>query len=369
MSFAELDEAPPRYDEVEPAPTTEGRPRRPSRPSGPERRALLRRRIGALLVAFGLLVLLVLLTRGCLAASQDRAYTEYAHDAGNVSRESLQMSRSLFELLRGGAPKDTVEIQNSVNGFRAQADLLVDRARGLDTPDRFSASNRFLTLTLEFRRDGLAQIARELPAALGENDRAAATARIANSMRGFLVSDVVYDQRVVPAIRDGLRDRELAAEGDLPRGAFLPDIEWVRESILTERLGQLREGPAEVAAGARGLGLGVVTAGGETLSETGPAQVAAKTDLAFSVQVQNQGAMPEEDTEVTITVTGGPQPLSVERTLPSIPAGGSETATIPLADTPPTGRPVTVKVRVQPAEGEASTEDNESSFPVTFSEG
>jgi hypothetical protein len=368
MSFPELDEAPPRPEE-EPAAPPEPRPRRPVRPSGPERRALLRRRLVALLVAFGLLALIVMATRGCLNARQDRAYAEYAHDAGNVSEESLQMGRSLFELLRGGAPEDTIELQNSVNGFRAQADLLVDRVRGLDAPGRFATANRFLTYSLEFRRDGLAQVGRELPTALGEEDREAANARIADSMRAFLVSDVIYAQRVVPDIRAGLRERRLLAEDALPRENFLPDVDWLRQGTVAERLGALRKEPTEMAAGARGLALGVVTAGGETLNESAPAQLAAKTDLTFSVQVQNQGAMPEEDVKVGIEVTGGPAPISVERTLPSIPAGGSETATIPLADTPPTGRPVTIKVRVEAAGGESQTDDNESSFPATFTEG
>ena len=368
MSFAQLDEAPPRYEE-EPDAAPPERPRRPPRPTGPERRALVRRRIAALVVAVGLLALLVLATRGCLDWQADRAYTEYARDAGAVSTDSLQQGESLFELLRGRDEKDTVELQNSVNGFRAQADLLVDRARNLDAPDRFDSANRFLTYSLEFRRDGLAQLARELPRALGQNDRADANARIADAMRSFLVSDVLYSQRVAPDVADALRERDLPADAELNSAHFLPTIDWLREDTVADRLGSLREGPSEVAAGARGLALGVVTAGGETLNESTPAQLRASTDLAFSVQLQNQGSVPEEQVEVTVTVTGGPKPLSVERVVPSIPAGGSETAMIPLADTPPTGRPVTVKVRVKPAQGESRVDDNESSFPATFSAG
>src|SRR5829696_261623 len=190
MSFVQLDEAPPRYEEAPDA--APERPRRPPRATGPERRALVRRRIVALVVALGLLALLVLGTRGCLDWQADRAYTEYARDARAVSDDSLQQSESLFELLRGREQKDTVELQSSVNGFRAQADLLVDRAHNLDPPDRFASANEFLTYVLEFRRDGLAQLAHALPTALGQNDREDANARIADAMRSFLVSDVLY---------------------------------------------------------------------------------------------------------------------------------------------------------------------------------
>ncbi len=362
MSFAQLDEAPPRREESSPG---ERRPR-PPRPSPAERRAVLRRRLLALLLGVLLLVLLVIATRGCLDARADRAYSDYAADVSALSDESLQQSQGLFEVLRGGGPQEPVELQNSVNGFRTQAEQLVDRARALDPPDAMAGANRFLAHSLEFRQDGLAGIATALPTALGEEDRDAATTQVARNMRDFLVSDVLMSERVAPEVREGLRERRLAPESDLPGGEFLPGIDWLEERRVSRRLGALRDGPGEVAAGARGLAVGVVTAGGETLNESAPTQVTADTDLAFSVQVQNQGAVPEEQLKVSVAVTGGPAPLSVERTLESIPAGGSETATIPLADTPPTGRPVTVTVKLEPGEGEGRTDDNQSSFPATF---
>lgn len=292
--------------------------------------------------------------------------SEYARDVDAVSVESFQQSRSLFELLRGGGEKQAVEVQSTVNGFRAQADLLLDRARGLEAPDSLGSANRFLVYALEFRRDGLARLAAELPTALGEEGRDAATARITRNMRNFLASDVLYAQRVAPEVRAGLRQRDLSGEASLSAREFLPAIDWLQESKVSERLDALREGPGEVGAGARGLALGVVTAGGETLTESSPVEVTAGQDLAFSVQVQNDGAVPEEDVKATVSIAGGPASLAVERTLESIPAGGSETVTLPLADNPPTGRPVTVGVRVDSAEGEGRTDDNESSYPATF---
>lgn len=326
----------------------------------------MRRRLLALGLGLGLLVLLVIGTRGCLNAREDRALSEYARDVDAMSIESAQQSRSLFGLLRGGGGKEAVEIQSTVNGFRAQADLLLDRARGLEAPDSLGSANRFLVYAFEFRRDGLARLAAELPTALGEEGRDAATARITRNMRKFLVSDVLYSERVAPQVREGLRRRDLGGEEGPRARDFLPAIDWLREDTVSERLAALREGPGEAGAAARGLALGVVTAGGETLSESSPVQVTAAQDLAFSVQVENEGAVPEEEVKAKVTITGGPTPLAVERTLESVPAGGSETVTLPLADNPPTGRPVTVEVQVESADGEGRTDDNESSFPATF---
>lgn len=365
MSFAELDEAPIREKEASP----QERPGRPTRPSGPERRAVLRRRLLAMAIGLGLVALLVVATRGCLDARADRAFRDYSSDVTALSDESLQQSQSLFEVLGGGGDEEPVELQNTVNGFRTQAEQLVERARALDAPDRLAEPNRFLAYSLEFRRDSLAGIATALPTALGEADRDAATAEIARNMRGFLVSDVMFSQRVAPELREGLAERDLAPEAKLPRSDFLPAIDWLAPSTVSGRLDALRDAPGEVAAGARGLGLGVVTAGGETLDESAPTQVSASTDLAFSIQVQNQGAVPEEEVEVSVSITGGPTPLAVERTIETIPAGGSESATLPLADNPPTGSPVTVTVKVEPAEGESRLEDNEASYPATFAPG
>ena len=195
MSFAEIDEAP--QHEQEPS-RVETRPDRRTRPSGPERRAVLRRRLLVLVLGVALLLLLVIATRGCLDARADRAYREYARDVIALSDESVQQSNSLFEVLRGGGNEEAVELQNTVNGFRTQAEQLVDRAHALDAPDRMAAANRFLAYSLEFRRDGLAGIATELPVALGEEDRDGATARITRDMRDFLVSDVLFAQRVAP---------------------------------------------------------------------------------------------------------------------------------------------------------------------------
>ena len=362
MSFAETDEAPLHRQESSPGGP---RPIRHPRPSGPERRAVLRRRLLALVLGAALLFVLVIATRGCLDARADRAYSEYARDVSALSDESLQQSNSLFEILRGGG-EEAVELQNSVNGFRTQAEQLVDRARALDPPEQMTGLNRFLVLSLEFRRDGLAGIAADLPTALAENDRDAAIAQIAGYMRDFLVSDVLLVERVAPELRETLATRDLAPESDVPGGEFLPAIDWLREEEVSERLGALREGSGEVGAGARGLALGVVTAGGETLNESSPTQVSATQDLSFSVQVQNQGAVPEEQVEVSIAITGGAAPLTVERTLAQLPAGGSATATLPLADTPPTEKPVTVNIKVDSAEGEGRTDDNESSYPATF---
>jgi len=83
--------------------------------------------------------------------------------------------------------------------------------------------------------------------------------------------------------------------------------------------------------------------------------------------VQNQGES-EEEMAVRLTLSGeGIEPLERDKELAEpLAAGESETVSIPLAETPPTGMPVTVEVEVAPVPGESEKGNNRGSFAVTF---
>ena len=55
-----------------------------------------------------------------------------------------------------------------------------------------------------------------------------------------------------------------------------------------------------------------------------------------------------------------------EQRLPSIKPGEQKTVTIPLAASPPTGRPVTITVEVKPVPGEKKVDNNTQRFPAIF---
>jgi ABC-type uncharacterized transport system substrate-binding protein len=95
-----------------------------------------------------------------------------------------------------------------------------------------------------------------------------------------------------------------------------------------------------------------------TVSGSGPYEIDA--------QVQNQGDSDESDVIVVVEVTGGPEPISAETTIPRIIAGGTETASMTLEVDPPPGQEVTVEVTVQPVPGEQLTSNNTSTYQVTF---
>jgi hypothetical protein len=316
-------------------------------------------------------ILLVLGVRGCLDARKERAIKDYVRDVGALVQESDQQSKQLFDLLSSsGGREQAVDVENALNGFRVQSAQLVDRARDTDHPGEVDQAQRYLLETLEFRRDGMAKIADSLPQALGDQERREGTDAVTAQMQSFLTSDVVYSQRFVPNIQEVLSDEDLTGEVRIPRSQFLPDIEWLQPSFVSDRVGRIRTGRGgdeQASPGLHGNGLAGVTLGGQTLSPGGAApSIKLSGDLSFDVQVANQGENTETDVVVRITVGRGDDAVELEETLDTIAAGETKTVKVPLADQPPTGQNVPITVEVEPVPGEDKTDNNKQSYSAIF---
>jgi len=330
---------------------------------------LVRRGIAA---GAGLLVLILLVfgVRGCLNARKEQAIKDYVRDVGALVQESDQQSRQLFQLLSGssGGREQAVDIENTLNGYRIQSDQLVDRARDTDHPGDVDQAQRYLLETLEFRRDGLARIADALPQALGDQERRQGTDKVTADMQLFLTSDVVYSQRFVPNLNTVLKDQDLSGEVRVPNSQFLPDIQWLQPSFVAQRVGRIRTGGGGRAAspGLHGDGLGTVSLGGQALSPGSSASIPLTGDLAFDVQVLNQGENTETDVEVRITVGKGSDAIDLNETIDSIARGETKTVKVPLKEKPPTGQNVPITVEVAAVPGEKKTDNNKQTYSAIF---
>jgi hypothetical protein len=346
-------------------------PRRSADGGAADHRTLLIRRSVALVVGVLLLIALVLGIRGCLSARAEQQLTDYTRDTSDLVQESNRQSEQFFGLLRNPAGRSPADLQATVNGVRVRAARLVDRAGTVESPDEISEAHEFLTQTLEFRRDGLTAVARRLPAALADEGRGAASAQIAAQMQNFVASDVIYSQRFLPGLQGRLRSEQLLGQVRPPRSVFTQHIDWLEPRFVSARLDAIREGEdadGGAAPGLHGTGLGTVTVqpGGQTLAEQGGAAIPVTEDLAFAVQVQNQGQSVEQDVSVEVAITGAGRPIRVRATLDTIAVGATETVTIPLATAPPTGQPVSIVVRIAPVRGERMLDNNRGTFRAVF---
>lgn len=330
---------------------------------------MVRRSIAA---GAGLLVLILLVfgVRGCLDSRKDSAINDWVRDVDALMKESNGESDALFAQLSGGEGGTDVEVENALNSFRIQSAQLVDRAEGLDHPGDLDQAQQQLVETLRFRAEGIAQIADALPNALTDGDQADGAARqIAGAMQLFLASDQIYVRRVLPALDEVLEERGLSQT--LTESTFLKDLSWLDPAEVADRLSGIASGGGagdeEAAPGLHGNGIGTATLGGQTLTPGTATSVTAGADLAFEVQVLNQGENTETDVKVTATIGSGDDAITAEGVIDTIAAGESQTVSIPLEETPPTGQAVPVKIEVELVPGEdESVGNNEAEYSVIF---
>jgi hypothetical protein len=319
----------------------------------------------------GLLVLILLIfgVKGCLDARKEQAFKDYVRDVDSIGRESVQERGQLFGLLQGrGGRNQAVNIENTLNQLRNESAQLVDRTKALGPPDQLSSAQRSLVETLDFRREGLAAIADALPTALGDQDRRRGTTTVAQQMQVFLASDVIYSRRFVTNLATQLKTQNLDGQVRIPTSQFLPTVQWIDPAFVTDRVDALRSGSGggPAAPGLHGTGLGTVTLGGQTLSPGATATVTAGADLAFQVQVLNQGENDETGVTVKVTMGRGGSAQNLEGRIDSIARGQTKSVSIPVKKTPPTGQAVPITVEVQPVPGEKKTDNNKQTFSAIF---
>jgi hypothetical protein len=343
--------------------------RRPPRGPSTDRQTLMLRRTIALVGGVIVLILFVLLVRGCLNARKENAIKDYSTDSAELLRESKEDGDQLFNLLEGkGGTDQATAIINQLNGYRTSSSNRVDRAKALDVPGDLSGAQDDLLEVLELRRDGFADITDALQVALGDQDRRQGSDDVAIQMQVFLASDIIDQKRFRPQLFDVLRNEDLSAP-NLPKKGFVPDIEWLQPDFVADQVNALRTGTGGGGAAAPGLhgnGIAGVSLGGTALAPGGSASVQLTGDLSFQIQVQNQGENTETDVVVRVTVGDGGDADTQEETIPTIAAGELKTVTIPLSRQPPTGQNVPIKVEVKPVPGEQKTDNNTQESSVIF---
>jgi hypothetical protein len=346
--------------------------RRSPRGQSVDRQTLMARRgiagVGVLIVV----ILFVLLLRGCLDARKENAMEDYADRSAELMRESKLEGDALFDLLQSeGGTDQVVEIRNDLNGYRVSSSERVDRARELDVPDELEEANRYFLDVLELRRDGLALTADAMTTALGDQDRREGTEDVTRAMQVFLASDTIDMARFRPLLREALEEEELSMPR-FPTETFVRDVEWLDAAFVADQVNALRSGTGgaadeDAAPGLHGNGLAAVTLGGTTLTPGATGTTVQLTgDLAFEVQVQNQGENTETDVNVVVSVGEGDDAIELEEAIDTIAVGEIQTVTIPLTEQPPTGQNVPIAVEVEPVTGEEMTDNNVQEFSVIF---
>jgi hypothetical protein len=359
-------------------PRSSPRPRRSASAGGPstDQQTLLVRRAVAIGGLVLLLILLFIAVRSCASSRKESSLKDYNREVSSIVRESdTQISQPFFQLLGQAGSESPQDLQTNISGYRVQAEAQLKQARSLDVPNEMKGAQQALLMALEFRRDGLGEIAGQIRTALGDEGDAAnaAITNIAGQMQTFLASDVLYKARTAPLIKSALDDAEIGGQ-KIATSQFLPGVEWLSEQTVASQLDQQLTGgtkgqTGEPAPGLHGTGLESVTVGETRLQPDAPNRIPASADTAFVVRFTNQGENDEFDVKVTLTVEGGDKPIKVSRTVDTVAKGQTAEASLALGQKPPTGSAVTVKVAVAKVPGEQKTDNNNAEYDVLFTEG
>ena len=295
---------------------------------------------------------------------------DYVRGANELTKLSQAESTQLFDIL--SAPSDTdqtIDRQNQANALRSDSATLSDRARDLDVPDELSEANDYFVEALDLRRDGLAKVADELPGALAEEERAQQHRTDRGDDAGLPGERRAARQPASSRSRDGALWRRRTSTRRSPTASlrFVEDIQWVNPDFVADQIAGIRGTDGGAATpGLHGNGLVSTSLGGVALTPGGSATVPLTSDIAFDIQVMNQGDGTETDVVVQVTVGQGGDAIKAEETIPEIAAGEQKPVTIPLTKQPPTGQNVPIAVRVKPVPGEEVTDNNEAEYTVIF---
>jgi len=348
---------------------SEPRRRRPSPPGGrpppPDRhQQIVVRRAVAAGVGVLILILLVLGVRGCLNARKERSFENYVSDLSSIAAETQNLSQQFFKRLQDPGGLSPLEFEAEVKADRGAMEGLLDRAEGLDSPDELSEAQDLIVLSYELRRDGMAAISELLPVALGDRGSEKAIQGIADEMRTFLASDVLYG-KAQEQIEEELTAQEIAYDPETEPIAtqFLPaEPNWLDPNEVASALGGSASADEEATPGLHGLGLDAATLlpSGAAL-ETDVPVTATAADAELELTVTNQGES-DEDTTATYEIDGG---SSGEEPIEGITPGETATVNLPIEDAP-AGETVTLTVTVEPVPGEEIEDNNTITTEVTF---
>jgi hypothetical protein len=382
VSFFDEDDEPLRT-KTRARPRSTPRPRRGSTAAGgrgPDpQTALVRRMVGIIGIAL-LILVFGLVLHSCSTSRHKTALTDYNRQVNNIGTASAQTGTEFFRAMSQAPNQSPEDLQQSISSFKVNAEQQLKQAQDLSTPDDMRAAQQSLLIALELRRDGLSAVAADIRTALGDQGDAADAAikRIAGQMQAFNASDVLYDARVIPFIRDGLQKGGVGgSQNAVQRSEFLTEISWISADYVAQQLGQTlnSEGGGTgrnqpTGPGLHGTGLNGTSYGDTTLQPGTTNRLTYQTGQGFTVSFTNQGENDEFNVKVTLKIardTGSP--ITINKTVQKVAKGEKATVTLPLNRQPPLDTAVTVSVVVAAVPGETKTDNNKSSYPTLFVRG
>ncbi len=327
------------------------------------------RRGVAFAIAIVLLILIVLGISSCESSARHDALVSYNNDVVAIGRSSQTVGDEFFSDLNGALGKSAAQLQPELAALHAQAVQDFNNANGLSAPSDLDVAQRDLLLALNLRASAVADVAQQIPVALGGlSGSGAALRRIAGDMEAILASDVLFQARVTPLVAQVLHQNGIQPAA-LPSSIWVHDLGWLQQGTVASRLtgaaGTGTNGTA-LAPGTHGHSLVSVSVGGNTLNPAPSVNnIAGGANPTFAVTFDNTGQNNETAVGVQVSVTAEGQTRTASKTVPLTQPGQSYTEDLQVKGVP-LQVPASVTTYIVPVPGEKNVANNKGQYTALF---
>jgi len=360
------------HDEQQP-PRDAPRPRRQGGGTGGSSGLSPRGRLIALIGgAVVLAVLLVFLILSCTGEGKKGTYENYMSDMTAVANGSDKIGRDLDEALTTPGIKPN-ELATKLDGLADLQQQELGDAEAVQNPGALADENAAALQALSFRVSGMRRLADVFRATAGSDDTSGASQQLAAQANRLVTSDVIWADLFRAASLAQMRSDGVAGVA-VPESDFVQNPEFGSPGYwepVFERVNGAATDGGTTTGGLHGTGIVETKAlpSGVVLSTDVENIVTAGTDLAFAVTIEDTGDSQEVQIKVTLTIEQQPSPIVATKTIDSINPGESKTVTFSDLGQVAFATKTTVRVDVEPVEGEANADNNSAQYPVIFSLG
>lgn len=352
---------------VEAAEREGGPPRRrrkmPTGPPGGPTPSVLR--LGLLIAgAILLAAVLVVWVNSCRGDQKKSRYQDYMEAVAGPAGQSAQVGKQLNELITSPGVKLN-DLRSQLEGLRQQQAQIVTAAQALDAPGPLRAEQENLVEAMQFRVSGLDGLAAAFGKVQGTPSTAESGELLANQAQRLITSDVVYEDLFQEGSRSVMNAEDVTGV-PIPDSKFVQNTDFATPSFWKQTVDRLTQNPKTGGLHGNEIVSVIVQPGDQHLSPTEDNTVQASDRLSFQVLVKNSGDFQETQVVVSLTIQQNPLQRK-QQVIDVINQGETKTVVFEDFDPPSFGTRGSVKVSVQPVDGENNTGNNTASYPVIFS--
>lgn len=326
-----------------------------------------------------LVIVIALVVKDCQRSQLEDSYTQYVNGVAQIVTKSAAQGAELRQVMANPRGDKPPQLKAKITAIAKEAQALVDQADDLDPPGSLSTPQQSLVNgVLAYRVTGLTKLAENLPTLLqGTNEQTKASG-IAQVMKRFLASDVIYEDSFAGPAAEALKEDDITGIKVPPLAPFLPNAalaspEGAKSLIsdLQRRTGQSGGTGTSSSGNLRGMSLeSTVAAPSDTRLTVGETASVQSTELLkWQVTVKNGGDFDETNVIVKAAFFYPASPNDVETrevAIPSIASGESTTVELPGPSSEKVvfGDQGTLKITVEPVDGETRIDNNSAEYPV-----